>query len=305
VTTESLMPRRGEIDLADDIVVDADELDEDSFQPRMPLIVKGTLKRARRKWTDRWLLQRFGDDTCQVSFDSRTGREEFKQQVRLAEFLEDMDQSAEEEPDDGGVAYLFHSMPGAESAADLLDDIDLPPVIADLGEPSLHRFFAGPEGSGTLPHRHTYAINALTRGRKRWAIYVGVNPGVTRALVAESMQEYGDGAQAGDWFATQLEQIRARPRVRLWEFTQAAGDLVYIPAGFIHAVINLEPVVGFTVEFQPAAAEQPRPGPGGPDQRFASGGPRPPWATAGPGGGPPMAGRRRPGRPGGRRPAPS
>ena len=52
-----------------------------------------------------------------------------------------------------------------------------------------------------------------------------------------------------DWFIRECPKLRSR-RVQLWEFAQEAGDLVYIPAFFIHAVVNLEPVVGFTVELE-------------------------------------------------------
>jgi hypothetical protein len=73
--------------------------------------------------------------------------------------------------------------------------------------------------------------------------------------------------------------------VRLWEFVQEAGDLVYIPGGLIHAVVNLAPVVGFTVEFEPeeAALEPIAVGAG---QRAARG----PWSA-----GPRLPGPRLPG----------
>ena len=99
------------------------------------------------------------------------------------------------------------------------------------------------------PHDHTYAINCLARGRKRWAIYVGANRAETERLLQESYRCYNSGSQAMDWFIRECPKLRSR-KVRLWEFAQEAGDLVYIPAFFIHAVVNLEPVVGFTVKLE-------------------------------------------------------
>jgi hypothetical protein len=279
--------------------VDADEVDADTFDPRTPLVIRGALRRARRKWTDAWLRDRFGDGEVQVSLDSRTAQPEFATEVRWSDFAEQMGERGEDEP-----GYLFHSVPGSEGAEDLLDDLDIPQVILDLGEPSMHRFFAGPARSGTLPHFHTHAINALTRGRKRWAIYFGINPRVTRALVQESLRGFGSGSQAASWFETQCEVLRQRPRVRLWEFEQEAGDLVFIPGGFIHAVVNLEPVLGFTVEFEVERQEWTRPDtedegswagggrqPAGPGRRRPPGpgpwvGPRGPAPWAGPPGPP-------------------
>ncbi len=270
---------------------DAEELDAETFDPRTPLVIQGALKRARRKWTDRWLLNRFGDDDCQVSMDSRTAQPDFATRVRWSEYLDQMEES--EEGDDAG--YLFHSVPGSEEAEDLLDDLDIPQVILDLGEPSMHRFFAGPERSGTLPHFHTHAVNALTRGRKRWAIYIGVNPAVTRALVHESMRGFGSGSQAAGWFETECEVLRDRPRVRLWEFSQEAGDLVFIPGGFIHAVVNLEPVLGFTVEFEQSGERWAEGDQADPPMRAAGRQPRGPGPRGRPGPGQ-FSGRRGPGQ---------
>jgi hypothetical protein len=227
-------------------VVDSHTVGQDSFDPRVPLIVRGALDRARPKWTDDWLVNRFGEDECQVSLDSRTARENYKRQMPLAKFLKSM----KTDTSGGSLEYLFHSSVGSEAAEELLGDLDIPQVILDLGEPSLHRFFVGPESSGTLPHFHTHAVNALARGRKRWAIYEGVNRWVTRALMRKSLRDFGSGSQAHDWFKSECGKLRHRPMVRLWEFVQEAGDLVFIPGGLLHAVVNLDPVVGFTVEFE-------------------------------------------------------
>jgi hypothetical protein len=232
-------------------VVDADRLDGESFDPCVPLIVHGVLDRAQAKWTDDWLLDRFGDDRCQVSLDSRTARRAHETQLPLARFLESMEKA---DGADDVRAYLFHSSVGSDAAEDLLDDLDIPQPIVDLGVPSLHRFFVGPKFSGTLPHFHTHAVNALSRGRKRWAIYEGKNARVTAALMRKSLRDFGSGSQAYDWFHSECATLRHRPMVRLWEFVQEAGDLVYIPGGLIHAVVNLAPVVGFTVEFEPDVA---------------------------------------------------
>jgi hypothetical protein len=98
-----------------------------------------------------------------------------------------------------------------------------------LGVAGKWRFFVGPPGSGTLPHNHYNAINALARGRKRWAIYQGTEPGGTRRLLAESYRDYDSGSQARDWFVNDCPELRSRRNVRLWELAQAPGDVVFIP----------------------------------------------------------------------------
>jgi hypothetical protein len=228
-------------------VVEVNEFDQASFDELVPLVIKGAAARASKKWTDEWLLQRFGGVDCQVSLDSRTAMMAQKKNMTLAEYLDSL---AKSKAADQPLEYLFHSQRDFEGAADLFDeDLDVPAAILRLGNPNLYRFFVGPAYSGTLPHNHTYAINALARGRKRWAISVGADQAETEKLLKESYRNYSSGSQAKDWFVQECPKLRSR-KVRLWECAQEAGDLVYIPAFFVHAVVNLEPVVGFTVEFQ-------------------------------------------------------
>ena len=72
----------------------------------------------------------------------------------------------------------------------------------------------------------------------------------TAALTRDAYTRYGSGSQAAAWFAAECPALRQRA-IRLWEFEQAAGDVVFIPAFHLHAVINLEPALGFTFELTP------------------------------------------------------
>lgn len=233
-------------DLSADVrVVGVHELEQVAFDKTAPLVVKGAVARVSKKWTDEWLLQRFGSGSFNVSLDSRPAMKPFKKQMALGEYLDSLEKS---EASDQPPEYLFDTQKDLEGAADLLEDLDIHKEIVNLGNPTKWRLFVGPALSGTLPHNHTYAINALARGRKRWAIYVGTDRAETQELLAENYRDYGSGSQAKDWFVQEFPKLRSR-NIRLWECVQEAGDLVYIPAFFIHAVVNLEPVAGFTVEF--------------------------------------------------------
>jgi hypothetical protein len=228
--------------------IEAKEFREITFDRLAPLLIRGAAARAAQRWTDEWLTNRFDSGDCQISLDSRPASGGLSKDMPLSKYLESLAGSSES---GRWREYLFHTQRDPQGAADLLEDLDVPTAILNLGEPTLYRLFVGPALSGTLPHNHTYAINALARGRKRWAIYVSANPGITDALLRQSYWDYGDGAQAQEWFIQECPRLRTRRRVQLWEFIQEAGDLVYVPASFIHAVVNLEPVVGFSVEFLP------------------------------------------------------
>jgi histone arginine demethylase JMJD6 len=136
----------------------------------------------------------------------------------------------------------------------------------------------GPRRSGSPPHvdpTFTAAWNWLLHGRKRWALFP---PGTPRATVlgdvAASAAGYGvgdggggggdgvgdggagggDGGHAGDeyaqllangasyWWAREYPRLRARAgELGMLECVQEAGECIYVPQGWWHAVVNVSP----------------------------------------------------------------
>jgi len=89
------------------------------------------------------------------------------------------------------------------------------------------QFYCGPPGSGAPLHYHEHAVNFLAHGSKTWwllppadAVYSVAHPATWRAPPA--------GALA---------------------CVQRAGDVLFAPANWAHAVRNDEPAVGVAVEF--------------------------------------------------------
>ena len=87
----------------------------------------------------------------------------------------------------------------------------------------------GPAGSGAPPHEHTPAINALFVGRKRWALFPPA-----RKLWAR--------VSALEWFRQPGSLVGALQCV------QGAGDLLFVPNMWAHAVLNVEDVVATAIE---------------------------------------------------------
>jgi hypothetical protein len=210
------------------------------FDLGVPVVLRGACVRARARWTEEWIAEQFGSRPCSVSFDSRPAMAANKGVLTVRDYLARRSTSED-------LAYLFQTEVQRGFADDLLADLDLPPEIHGLCATGVYRLFAGPSASGTLPHVHTHALNAVVAGRKRWAIYTGEDAEQTTALVAAGYREYGSGAQATDWFANAWPTVQQRV-ARTWELEQSAGDVVFVPAQFLHAVVNLEPALGFTIE---------------------------------------------------------
>lgn len=107
----------------------------------------------------------------------------------------------------------------------------------------------GPQRSGSSFHidpNCTHAWNAAIVGRKRWLFYP---PGVTPPGVHPSPD--GDHVampiSLGEWLLNYWDKHMERyssapPRERPLECTVEAGDIIFVPHGWWHSVVNLDPI---------------------------------------------------------------
>jgi len=122
------------------------------------------------------------------------------------------------------------------------------------------QLFAGAAGSGSPVHVHRTAANVLAHGRKLWALlppggaeYSTRPPAMwmelamrkhggprwARRLVGSKPQERLGGHDGG-----------AHPGIGMLWCEQRAGDIVVVPDGWGHAVLNLEPSSGVALELR-------------------------------------------------------
>ena len=93
------------------------------------------------------------------------------------------------------------------------------------------QFFAGGAYSGAPEHFHAHALNALVAGRKRWLLSPPPSAAYSATPAASTLDAPGDASLA--------------PPGAAYQCVQDAGDLLYVPAGWGHAVLNL-PQADFT-----------------------------------------------------------
>ena len=110
-------------------------------------------------------------------------------------------------------------------------------AVTGAAELCIFEQFCDP-GSGAPMHYHGDAINFLAWGRKEWF------------LQPPAAAEYSTAA-AVDFVAHELPGLRREGRAPL-QCSQAAGDALYVPRGWGHAVLNLNTSVGWVVEFSTA-----------------------------------------------------
>ena len=110
-------------------------------------------------------------------------------------------------------------------------------------------FFIGPPGSGTHLHAHCNAMNLLVVGKKRWFLYpptynlyqkqFRVPKGTEIIPIDWERMEY-PLIDMLRWFKARYESLEHKPL----EVIQEAGDLLYVPSGWMHAVLNISDCLG-------------------------------------------------------------
>ena len=119
-------------------------------------------------------------------------------------------------------------------------------ALVQTDPPPKPQFFLGPPGSGAPLHWHKDAINYLAHGQKRWFLLPPQAARLSTTPVAR-------------WVARELPHLASDDACTLapggphcappLECTQNAGDVIFVPAGWAHAVLNVETSVGVALEF--------------------------------------------------------
>ena len=145
--------------------------------------------------------------------------------------------------------YVFHNILKDPIACSLIPQlIPIPSffkkkTIRDL---RISRLFAGGKYSGTHLHIHSEALNYLVSGKKLWIMFPYSDK--NNRFVETKNMRYGQiKTSAMQWFLDAYTEL-SEPGVldELQVFIQHEKEVVYIPAGCHHAVVNLEDVIGIT-----------------------------------------------------------
>lgn len=153
------------------------------------------------------------------------------QQMRLGEFYERFVRSGSEGR--GTPLYVFNKgaamcEDGYGALARLVEEafpselVEHPDVTGGLE--GIH-FFFGKNGTGAPFHIHADAVNAAVHGVKRWFVFTPATTIYSRKTIKEWAEE--DYSELGE---------DERPL----ECLQEAGDVVYVPLDWGHAVLNVE-----------------------------------------------------------------
>jgi len=101
-----------------------------------------------------------------------------------------------------------------------------------------HIAMLGGAGSGSAIHEHDESVSGLLFGQKRWVLWENSNT----PWGGSPSDHY-----IGEWFRRIGPQ---EPPGRRYDFVQTPGDLIYVPDGYYHGVLNTE--LSFSIAFQRA-----------------------------------------------------
>lgn len=212
-----------------------------------PFILTEPVKKWQcfRDWDEDQLQQRFRD----VRFRAEAV------DWRLSNYVHYMNDNQDESP-----LYLFDK--------DFVEKMALqvgpngayqpPPCFGEdlftlLGEhrPDHRWLIVGPARSGSTFHKDpnaTSAWNAVVRGSKYWIMFPNsvTPPGV---YVSEDQGEVTSPLSIAEWLLNFHEEARQVPGCV--EGICAAGEVLHVPSGWWHLVVNLEPAIAITQNFVP------------------------------------------------------
>ncbi|KAL7471657.1 hypothetical protein ACHAXS_011944 [Conticribra weissflogii] len=184
--------------------------------------------------------------------------------VKLKHFLKYLSSNTDDSP-----LYIFDATFDEDRFAKrLLEDYTVPDyfdedlfgLVGERRRPPYRWFLVGPERSGTTVHVDplgTSAWNTLVVGVKRWVLFP---PHVPKSVVkGRKLTLPGEDDEAIHYFTTILPRMKRRAAAcrgrgdyadfECYEFTQYAGETVYVPHGWWHAVLNVTHTVGITQNF--------------------------------------------------------
>ncbi|KAL7529957.1 hypothetical protein ACHAWF_003183 [Thalassiosira exigua] len=224
------------------------------------------LSGARWPAARRWKLDALFDDSDLADRPLKCGEDDdgYTIRMKLRHFLEYLRYNRDDSP-----LYIFDATFDEDrSAKRILDDYRVPSyfeedllgLVGERRRPPYRWFLVGPCRSGTTVHIDplgTSAWNTLVHGVKRWVLFP---PHVPKSVVkGRKLLLPGEDDEAIHYFTAILPRIKRRAAASggtgehagfaCHEFTQFAGETVFVPRGWWHAVLNVTHTVGITQNY--------------------------------------------------------
>ncbi|XP_051152452.1 arginine-specific demethylase JMJ22 [Andrographis paniculata] len=223
--------------------ISVDEFVLNFEEPNKPVLLEGCLDNwpAMRNWDRDYLIRVCGEARFSAG----------PVEMKLEDYFRYSDQVREERP-----LYLFDPK-FIDKVPQLGEDYEVPSYFDEdlfgvLGKdrPDYRWIIIGPAGSGSSFHidpNSTSAWNAVIRGSKKWILF-------PPDVVPPGVHPSPDGAEVAcpvsiiEWFMNFYGATKSWKK-RPIECICRAGEVIFVPNGWWHLVINLEDSVAITQNF--------------------------------------------------------
>lgn len=215
--------------------------------PDMPFVLTEPVTKWQvfRTWDESRLLEKYGKVKFRAEAVDWT----------LSNYVEYMNNNQDESP-----LYLFDRAFVEKMDLDISErgSYNPPECFAEdlfmlLGDhrPDHRWLIIGPERSGSTFHKDpnaTSAWNAVIRGSKYWIMFPNsvTPPGV---YVSDDQSEVTSPLSICEWLLTFHDEARQMPGCV--EGICGPGEVLHVPSGWWHLVVNLEPAIAITQNFVP------------------------------------------------------
>ena len=214
----------------------------------------------------RWTLDALSRDPHLADRPLKCGEDDdgYTIRMKLSYFLEYLKYNRDDSP-----LYIFDATFDEDRYAKrILEDYTVPEyfdedllgLVGERRRPPYRWFLVGPCRSGTTVHIDplgTSAWNTLVHGVKRWVLFP---PHVPKSVVkGRKLILPGEDDEAIHYFTTILPRMKRKAAASggkgeyanfaCYEFTQFAGETVFVPHGWWHAVLNVTHTVGITQNY--------------------------------------------------------
>jgi len=215
------------------------------------------------KAQEKWQIKALENDSKILNRRFKCGEDDYEKNIRvkLRHFLSYSKGNHDDSP-----LYIFDS--SFDTNKNLLSDYRVPSyfsddlfrLVSENRRPPYRWWLMGPKRSGTCVHIDplaTSAWNTLVVGKKRWVLFP---PYISKSIVKGSGLVRKDEDDEGvHYFSFILPRIKRKasmmkgiPKYKnfcCFEFTQHAGETIYVPQGWWHAVLNITDTVAVTQNF--------------------------------------------------------
>jgi len=212
----------------------AAEFNASFLAPMRPVLLAGCARGwpAQERWSREGIVERYGDVKVQVgpiAFPETYGLP--GRRASLADVVAAAERTAAHPPPPPEAPHFaFDNNIAASTSNRIHDDYTAPHVVPN-SPPVLTEFSLGPPLSGANMHFHGAVFTGLVHGRKRWALL-------------RPADAYFSTTPVREWLDSE-----AGRHPRLLHCVQRAGDVMFLPRNWGHAVMNLQTAVGVVNEY--------------------------------------------------------